>query len=308
LKKLSLSEPIVLRNAYVSDIRNHAPLTQASVISTSNLSPGFFSVKSHPSTVAANEITREMRQGTVPVDMLKRVMEHRRARQENSSSVAAENLVLVHGYCAQDQPWGSAINEFTNYFTFSDYGQNKLIDSFAKTVLTQVEHIPQYSIVSHSQGGLVGLHIRNFYWAGLDFLETPGNILTSIGTPYKGVSGAASAADFIKLFGIGCGANTDLTVDGISLWRTGITTEAEADVHYYLTQYKKSGLIKYCNLASNMVLKWPNDGVVEVVNGNLPSGHSEGVTDGECHSVNMKWPPQCQNKQRLAEINSRTAR
>ncbi len=70
---------------------------------------------------------------------------------------------------------------------------------------------------------------------------------------------------------------------------------------------------RYCNLAANLVLKWPNDGIAELDQSTLPGavhvenfdgsarsfGHEPICTAqhtaafaGECHSTGMKWPAQ----------------
>ena len=58
------------------------------------------------------------------------------------------------------------------------------------------------------------------------------------------------------MFSIGCGSCYDLTHDGANLWLNGITPQAADDVHFYTTQYKDGGLVNYCNLAANLLLKW----------------------------------------------------
>ena len=46
-------------------------------------------------------------------------------------------------------------------------------------------------LVGHSQGGLAALHLRSFYWSGLD-LVSGGRVLQSVGSPYQGCSMAGS--------------------------------------------------------------------------------------------------------------------
>jgi hypothetical protein len=76
-----------------------------------------------------------------------------------------------------------------------------------------------------------------------------------------------------------------LSVDGAALWTSGIQTETRkgkivfvfvvclelieccfVDVFFYQTVYADSGVIKYCSLAANTVLKWPNDGDDKQIN------------------------------------------
>ena len=75
-----------------------------------------------------------------------------------------------------------------------------------------------------------------------------------------------------------------------------------------MLQYKTGGLINYCLLPSNLILSWPNDGLIEKKKADLPFGQSAGHSEGECHTVGMRWPPQTQNAQRNEEINRLAAR
>merc|ERR1711916_254306 len=110
-------------------------------------------------------------------------------------------------------------------------------------------------------------------------------------------------------FGVGCGENFDLTPDGSSLWLAGIQPAAAQDVYFYTTKWKDEGLIKYCNLASNLVLSFPNDGTAEFKMCQLPGGHpQQNPYEGECHTSNMKWPAQTENVARNQEINANAAR
>lgn len=38
--------------------------------------------------------------------------------------------------------------------------------------------------MGHSQGGMVGAHIQNYYWTGLDQV-TGGRVVQTVGTPYQ---------------------------------------------------------------------------------------------------------------------------
>merc|ERR1712000_64702 len=102
--------------------------------------------------------------------------------------------------------------------------------------------------------------------------------------------------------------NFDLSHEGAALWNAGIEETTRGDVWSYLTMWKDTGLVKYCNLATNLVLKWPNDGVSEVEYGPLDGAHNLGITQGECHTVDMKWPPQYTDNPRNDEMNAKAAR
>jgi hypothetical protein len=148
--------------------------------------------------------------------------------------------------------------------------------------------------------------------------------IQTMGTPFSGVSGTGVALDigvFLNeerkqmsnacskgaLFGLGCGDNFDLSRDGANLWLSGIQNEAKKDVYFYTTMWKKTlNPLRYCNLASNLVLSWPNDGMAEVENCFLAGGKKmwgktakrkftlnsgnpvENPFEGECHTGERK--------------------
>ena len=51
-----------------------------------------------------------------------------------------------------------------------------------------------------------------------------------------------------------------------------------------------------------------NDGIVEVDRGMLPGGNQVENAEGECHTRDMKYPPQLYNIERSKEINAYAAR
>lgn len=83
----------------------------------------------------------------------------------------------------------------------------------------------------------------------MGLIRSGGRKIQSIGTPYQGsyrrkfteISGctaAGSAANLGSAFGVGCGDNFDLSLDGAVLWLSGISSDAKANVYYYTTTYK----------------------------------------------------------------------
>jgi hypothetical protein len=82
----------------------------------------------------------------------------------------------------------------------------------------------EYSVIGHSQGGLVATHMLNFYWGGLDnitqgigycfcfFLiySLAGRLIQTVASPFQGNTAAGGTANLGEIFGVGCGANTDL--------------------------------------------------------------------------------------------------
>jgi len=186
--------------------------------------------------------------------------------------------------------------------------KNRRNDDFAKKLLEYAEsqQMTHFSLVGHSQGGLVILHIHNYYFSGVECAEK-GRLLQSVGTPYKGNSGAGTAADLIKLFGVSCGSNADLTKSGATLWLKDIAIEHRRHTYYYRTRYP-DGFLQYCNLATQLVLTKPNDGLAEEELSVLPDGVNLGVKDRWCHSVSMKYSPQCLDRDRNREMSANAAR
>lgn len=183
--------------------------------------------------------------------------------------------------------------------------------------------------IGHSQGGLVFLHLHNYYWTGLENAKGK-RLIQSVGSPYQGCSGAGSAANLIKIFGVACGANNDLTTDGAKLWLSGISANARKDVYYATTTYQQGKLFgDYCNMAVNLILQWPNDGTTETKYAELPSGgNSLGNKEVKslffflkavvlkkneqfqkwCHTTGMGYPPQYTDSARNKDFNANAAR
>ena len=58
------------------------------------------------------------------------------------------------------------------------------------------------------------------------------------------------------MFGLGCGSNNDMSVDGAVLWYAGISAASVAQTNYYTTPYDKGGLFGggWCNMLTNALL------------------------------------------------------
>ena len=110
------------------------------------------------------EITYEMLNGYNPY------------RDKFLNSTESGTIVLVHGYCATADPF--PINHFTNVRVFRRFQQNLSIDQFARLVLQFVnqEQIGLYSIVAHSQGGMVGTHLLAYYQTSMDAMVSLINV------------------------------------------------------------------------------------------------------------------------------------
>jgi len=166
----------------------------------------------------------------------------------------------------------------------------------------------KWSGIGHSQGGMVLVHVHNYYFTGIDHSAT-GRKIQSVGAPYQGNSGAGTAANLIKMFGFGCGENFDLTTDGSNLWLVGIAPETRKEVFYYTTSYKQGTFFgDYCNMAVNLILKWPNDGTCEDALSNLKGGSDQGNKEAWCHTSTMKYSAQYYDNPRNKQMNSLAAR
>jgi len=227
--------------------------------------------------------------------------------QMESNKRAAGKLMLVHGYCSSDV-WPS--NQFTDTVKFEDFTQSRSQDEFAKQILAFGESLslPSYGIVGHSQGGLASLHLKTYYWSGLD-TATGGRKIQSVGSPYAGCSLAGSLADLGSVFGVGCASNFDLSIEGATLWLSKIPTSTRSEVYYYTTQYSDDWWISSaCVTGGSLVMYQPNDGTCEKKFGQLPGANNMGHTMGQCHTSGMKYPAQTQDAVRNAEINRLAAR
>jgi len=280
--------PFLLQNIYLSDIGTNIPVTTISQIKvdTSAVENLADFVPEKP-----KEITKKMREGKMP---------ERYANRTPKNEDDPVEVVFVHGYCAEQNPWQKSGNFPTDEKYFLNPGASLDNDAFALMIAAYADPLDAYSLVGHSQGGMASLHLMNYYFTGVSANTAPRSI-QSVGTPYQGNSGAGAGADLIKTFGIGCGANPSLTKDGAKLWLSGITTEARKEVYYYTTQYEP-GLFKYCQAGVGLVLSAPNDGTAEKELSQLPGANNMGHTEGQCHTENMNFPPQCYDTSRNKAI------
>jgi len=281
--------PIVLKNVYIqNNLIAVSQIGQIDLPVTGVMKLGYRNVI---------EIDEEMYWGKRPAHLIKR------------KEAATGTLITVHGYCAANNPFEGNAKDFTNTLFFKDLSKSVTNDKFANDLakFATDKGLSSFGLVAHSQGGAASLHLHNFYWSPLE--NAVGNRqIQTVGTPYAGSSLAGSSANLGKVFGIGCGGNYDLTHDGANQWQVGLTSQAKDDVFYYTTQYKSGGLVNYCNLGANMLLKWPNDGVTEVDYSQLSGAKSVGHDQAECHTAGMKWPPQCSNGVRDREMSKLASR
>eukprot|EP01133_Synstelium_polycarpum_P013840 gene13840-16319_t len=285
--------PFTVRNTIVSDLTTFVPVyntTESFAVKMTNV---YADVRGAEYNPPLNVITKEMRDGKMPAEMAARV----------GKSTGNGKLLLIHGYCSTSNPF--TFSDFTNAVAFSDLEANRPNDEFAKMVAAfGEEYTDGYSIIGHSQGGVVALHLATYYHSGLDLSASmEGRVIQSVGTPYQGTGLAGTLASIGSAIGIGCSANNDLTLDGAALWLNTIPTDKRELVYYTTTQYQTGGLVNYCNLAANGVLKWPNDGVTDSDHNNLPGAVFANHFKGWCHTIDMKSPPQCSYSENNVAMN-----
>jgi len=292
LHKAGARAPLTLKNVIIQDVDVHIPLDTAAEIPLDALS-GVIPLIEAP--VEMN-ITKQMREGVRPA--------------LNASAAAAPSLILVHGYCANVNPWLSEKKDFTDATYFLEPSKSLTNQQFADLVVKHAEKLgmSHFGGIGHSQGGIVLTHILNFYHTGLD-LAAKGRKIQTVGTPFHGCSGAGTAANLINLFGYGCGENFDLTTDGSKLWLAGITPETKKDIFYYTTTYKQGSLFgDACSYATNLVLNWPNDGTTELKFAQLTGATNLGNKEKWCHTTEMNYSPQYLDHTRNAEMNKAAGR
>jgi hypothetical protein len=290
--------PFTLKNVYVQEINSMVPVTQAASIAVKfgchlalNNTLGMLSAAYN------GEMTEEMRFGVRPAP-----------RNMTAAPSNAPTLVLVHGYCATQNPFQKFPEDWTDAVFFLRGGQSMTHDEFSNYVVQFAEEtngMTTYSLVGHSQGGIVSLHTLNYYWSGLDNTQS-GRRIQSLASPYMGNTGSGGWAEVLKLLG-GCGENYDMTKDGATLWLAGISQASMEYANYYTTRYP-DGFLQNCNSVVNLVLAKPNDGTAEKVYAKLPYGNNRGETIGQCHITGMKYPASYWDHARNAEMNANAAR
>jgi len=276
----SIQGPYVLRNAVIQDVDSWVVINTAAEIQLST-SPSIVEAIQTAPRAFRDEITERMRQGVRPAAF---------ALNASSFQDAPATLVLLHGYCSPVNPWSASTSDFSNAQYFLNPSASLSHDAYAQKVLEWANSFGGFSAIGHSQGGNVITHLRNYYWSGFDLLSGNGRLMQSVATPYQGNTAAGTLANIGKVFGIGCGTNTDLTVVGSTLWLSGITEATKAQVYYYTATYKQSAFIDYCNLAANLIIATYNDGTAEYKYTPLAGAVALGNAEPWCHSDGMKYP------------------
>lgn len=279
-----------LRNVRIQDPDSFVTLARADKIS--------LTIPVLPTSAKSGfaEINDEMRMGVRP------------AKYDVNNAVGGK-LMLVHGYCSGDA-WGGAASagQFTNYVKFLDLNKNRSHDQFANLIKNFGASLPSFGIVAHSQGGAASLHLYTYYWSGLDSAGA-GRLIQSVGTPYQGTALAGNLAAMGNVFGVGCGTNNDLTYNGSAAWLSGIPSWARAKVHYSTTSFTDVWYrYDYCNMATDLFLNDPDDGVVERDYAQLPGANNRGHKTGWCHTSGMRDPSQTSDSSRNSDMNANAAR
>jgi len=285
---------LTLKNVIINDVMTNFPVATfdgAIIVSNSAIKKFAFAV--------SREITQEMLYGVNPL---------KRTRNSNVSS-NTPTLLMLPGYCTNENPFQNKAHQFEKaHFPVSK--GNYANDKYATVMMDLAEqaNMDSFGIIAHSQGGMVALHIQNYYWSGLANAEGV-KLIQTVATPYQGNTAAGAAADLGKIFGIGCGSNSDLSRDGAANWLQGISLESRKHISFYTVTYQQGKFFgDWCSLPMNLVLEWPNDGVTELKYAGLEGGISMGNKEKWCHSINMAYPSVCFDEQRNAEMNLLAAR
>ena len=187
------------------------------------------------------------------------------------------------------------MSHFTDAVKFESFNSNDSHDEFAQKIdsFADSSGIESCSIIAHSQGGAAALHLYAHYWSCLDNADSGTRLIQSVGTPYQGTAIAGTAAYLAAAFGVGCGANYDLTYNGAAAWLSTKPSWARAEVFYWTTSFKDYWWsYDYCNFVTDPFLSDPDDGVTEKWAGQLPYGNNRGHKEGFCHTSGMEDGPQ----------------
>src|SRR5690606_36470204 len=152
----------------IQDVNTHVPLDARNVYAV-NIEPQLLS---HLQAVSAGErILENMLSMRAPQYDKHRPAVYLPANkpETNPSELnAAKSLALVHGYC-EEAVWNES--DFTDAYEYKDYNNNRSHDEFAQRLLEDVADLSRYSMIGHSQGGAVALHIYAKYHSGLDMVK-----------------------------------------------------------------------------------------------------------------------------------------
>jgi pimeloyl-ACP methyl ester carboxylesterase len=98
-------------------------------------------------------------------------------------------ILLVHGFCADKNPFEVQASDWTDAVFYdgakAGHAKSRSNNKFTEDVVSFIEsqNLGTFSAVGQSQGGLVILHMLNYYHTGLDEITT-GRKIQSIASPY----------------------------------------------------------------------------------------------------------------------------
>eukprot|EP00730_Choanoeca_flexa_P001206 TRINITY_DN10529_c0_g2_i1.p1 TRINITY_DN10529_c0_g2~~TRINITY_DN10529_c0_g2_i1.p1 ORF type:complete len:694 (+),score=204.43 TRINITY_DN10529_c0_g2_i1:107-2188(+) len=300
LVKAAAAGPFVVKDAFLQEINTFAPVAETDKDLRLPYSAHLHARLNETVTMLTAgdkaDVTPKMRFGVPPV------------RNQTHFADGSRHLVLLHGYCADKNPWESHSEDWPSDAVYvHDFQQSRSHDQYAGVVADFIasKGLQDYSLIGHSQGGIVTLHTYNFYWSGLDNSPEGVRKIQSLASPYQGNSAAGAWAELLDSLE-GCGSNSDLSRDGAELWLSSVSPAAAAEQHYYTTQYDKGGLFGggYCNALVNAIMKTPNDGATENIYATLDGATYVDNFVGECHIEDMNWPPSFWDTDRNAEMRA----
>ena len=331
LAKAGVDHGLSLRNVHVEDINKLVVLDMKAALPVVHvLSSKVLAAAADPMALAssaeaeaamaalvattgyAGEVTKVMREGIPPARLIM-------ARAANVSA-DAPSIVLVHGFCADRNPFEVQADDWTNGVFYSAAREGNPLgaenNDFAEAVLKFVDQqqggkgLDRFSMVGQSQGGMVILHILNYFHTGLDNSEG-GRQIQSVATPYLGNSALTSLGGLAGIIAGDCEPPENLGREGATQWIAGISQANIELTNAYATQYDKGGLFGggFCNQLMNLFLNKPNDGVCEIDYAKPETGGNyETVKVGQCHAEGMEWPPSFWDTARNKEMDTKAAR
>ena len=154
LELASAHHPLSLKSVTLEELKAYVTLSKSDALKVTADSK---LMKWSPSLNALNiEVDWEMKEGYNPY----------RVKIDNVTN--SGQILLLHGYCAGNN--GFLLDYFDDYLLFEDYEQNRLNDEYAKAVVDFLNEkdAKRFSVVGHSQGGVVALHLYAYYQTGLD--------------------------------------------------------------------------------------------------------------------------------------------
>ena len=155
LELANAKHPLTLKSVTLEELKAFITLSKSDML---EVTADNLLMKWLPSLKAEDiEIDWEMKEGYNP---------YRLKKVDNITE--GGQLLLLHGYCASSN--GFLLEYFDNHLLFEDYGQNRLHDEYAKAVVDFLNEkgATKFSVVGHSQGGAVALHLYAYYQTGLD--------------------------------------------------------------------------------------------------------------------------------------------